>query len=151
MRPIACAPTCPGASPKRYRRDVEPLVDAAIDKYGIEMNPDDPHWRDVVTALCKAGEYRLAEIAQRHAVPVLQDLIGAARTDQVKDMFGKLEIAVTAEQASDLFERYIYDVIRKFPTLNCPTKLDFGPARIIVMDLPRSRRPARRRRTGRPR
>jgi len=42
---------------------------------------------------------------------------------------------VTAELASDLFERYIYDVIRKFPTLNCPTKLDFGPARIIVMDL----------------
>ena len=125
----------PGASPKRYRRDVEPLVDAAIEKYKIEMNPDDPHWRDVVTALCKAGEYRLAEIAQRHAVPVLQDLIGASRTDQVKDMFGKLRIEVTAEQASDLFERYIYDVIRKFQTLNCPTKLDFGPARIIVMDL----------------
>jgi len=125
----------PGASPKRYRRDVEPLVDAAIEKYKIEMNPDDPHWRDVVTALCKAGEYRLAEVAQRHAVPVLQDLIGASRTDQVKDMFGKLRIEVTAEQASDLFERYIYDVIRKFQTLNCPTKLDFGPARIIVMDL----------------
>ena len=35
----------------------------------------------------------------------------------------------------DLFERYIYDVIRKFPTLNSPTKLDFGPARIIVLDL----------------
>jgi intracellular multiplication protein IcmB len=66
---------------------------------------------------------------------VLQDLIGASRTDQVKDMFGKLRIEVTAEQASDLFERYIYDVIRKFQTLNCPTKLDFGPARIIVMDL----------------
>ena len=125
----------PGASPKRYRRDVEPLVDGAIEKYMIEMNPDDPHWHDVVTALCKAGEYRLAEIAQRHAVPVLQDLIGASRTDQVKDMFGKLRIEVTAEQASDLFERYIYDVIRKFQTLNCPTKLDFGPARIIVMDL----------------
>jgi intracellular multiplication protein IcmB len=125
----------PGASPKRYRRDVEPLVDGAIEKYMIEMNPDDPHWHDVVTALCKAGEYRLAEIAQRHAVPVLQDLIGASRTDQVKDMFGKLRIEVTAELASDLFERYIYDVIRKFPTLNCPTKLDFGPARIIVMDL----------------
>ena len=50
-------------------------------------------------------------------------------------MFGKLKISVTAEQASDLFERYIYDVIRKFPTLNAPTRLDFGPARIIVLDL----------------
>lgn len=125
----------PDASPKRYRPNVEPLVDAAIEKYRVDLHHEEPLWRDVVRALCRAGDYRLAEIAQRHAVPVLQDLIGAVRTDQVKDMFSKLRIAMTAEQASDLFERYIYDVIRKFPTLNSPTKLDFGPARIIVMDL----------------
>ena len=46
-----------------------------------------------------------------------------------------LKIALTAEQASQLFERYIYDAIRKFPTLNSPTKLDFGSARVIVLDL----------------
>jgi intracellular multiplication protein IcmB len=34
-----------------------------------------------------------------------------------------------------LFERYIYDAIRNYPTLNSPTKLDFGSARIIVLDL----------------
>ena len=33
------------------------------------------------------------------------------------------------------FERYIADLIRRFPTLNAPTRLDFGPARIIVLDL----------------
>jgi len=71
MRPIACALTCRGIA-EALSPDVEPLVDGAIEKYMIEMNPDDPHWHDVVTALCKAGEYRLAEIAQRHAVPVLQ-------------------------------------------------------------------------------
>jgi intracellular multiplication protein IcmB len=125
----------PGASPKRYRRDVEPLVDDAIAKYKIALHADDPYWRDVVTALCAVREYRLAEIAQRHAVPLLQDLISAARSDQVKDMFANLKIAMTAEQASELFERYIYDVIRKFPTLNRPTRLDFGSARIIVIDL----------------
>lgn len=125
----------PKASPKRYRPCVEPSVDAAIERYGIALDQEEPLWREVVTALCEVGEYRLGEIAQRHAVPVLEDLIGAARTDQVKDMFGKLRIAETAERAQDLFERYIYDVIRKYPTLNSPTRLDFGPARIIVMDL----------------
>jgi len=125
----------PGASPKRYRRNVEPAVDAAIVKYGIALNEDDPHWRDVVTALCRVGEYRRAEIAQRHAVPKLEDLINASRSEQVKDMFGNLKIALTAEQASELFARYIFSVIRKFPTLNAPTKLDFGSARIIVLDL----------------
>jgi intracellular multiplication protein IcmB len=125
----------PGASPKRYHSGLEPAVDAAIAKHGISLHDDDPYWRDVVTGLCRVGEYRLAEKAQRHAVPLLQDLISAARSDQVKDMFGNLKISMTAEQASDLFERYIYDVIRKYPTLNSPTMLDFGPARIIVLDL----------------
>ncbi len=125
----------PGASPKRYRRGVEPMVDAAIEKYRIELHAEDPLWRDVVTALCEADEFRLAEIAQRHAVPLLQDLITAGRSDQVMDMFASLKIALTAEQASQLFERYIYDAIRKFPTLNSPTKLDFGSARVIVLDL----------------
>jgi intracellular multiplication protein IcmB len=125
----------PGAQPKRYRAGVEPSVDAAIDRLKIPLHSDEPYWRDVVTALCRHEEYRVAEIAQRHAVPILQDLISAARSDQVKDMFSNLKISVTAEQASELFERYIYDVIRKYPTLNAPTKLDFGPARIIVLDL----------------
>ncbi len=125
----------PGGSPKRYRRGVEPVVDEAIAGHRIDLHPDEPHWRDVVTGLCQAGEWRLAEIAQRHAVPLLQDLISAARTDQVKDLFSGLKIAVTHERASELFERYIYDVIRKYPTLNAPTKLDFGSARIIVLDL----------------
>ena len=56
-----------------------------------------------------SGEYRLAEIAQRHAVPMLEDLISAARSEQVKDMFANLKIALTAEQASELFDRYIYE------------------------------------------
>jgi hypothetical protein len=77
----------------------------------------------------------LAERAQRHAVPILEDLIGAVRTDQVRDMFDSLKLAETSEKASQIFERYIADLIRRFPTLNAPTRLDFGPARIIVLDL----------------
>jgi intracellular multiplication protein IcmB len=124
-----------GGAPKRYRAEAEPAVDEALRRHGIALHATDPYWRDVVTALCEQGEYRLAEVAQRHAVPVLQDLIAAARTDQVRDMFASLKIAVTAEGALKLFERYIFDLIRRFPVLNQPTRLDFGPARIIVLDL----------------
>ena len=87
------------------------------------------------TALCDAGEHLLAERAQRHAVPIIEDLIGAVRTDQVRDMFDSLKLVETSEKASQIFERYIADLIRRFPTLNAPTRLDFGPARIIVIDL----------------
>jgi intracellular multiplication protein IcmB len=68
-------------------------------------------------------------------VPTLESLIAASRSEQVQDMFAQLKIQTTAETVSAVFERYIYDAIRKYPTLNHPTKLDFGSARIIVMNL----------------
>ncbi len=124
-----------GEGAKHYRSGVEPEVDRAIERYGIALHHEAPYWRDVVNELCGMGEYRLAERAQRHAVPILQDLIGAVRTDQVRDLFDTLKITETDEKASQTFERYIDDLIRRFPTLNQPTQLDFGPARIIVLDL----------------
>ncbi len=124
-----------GGGAKRYRAGVEPEVDAAIERCGIRLHEEQPHWRDVVNGLCDAGEYRLAERAQRYAVPILEDLIGAVRTDQVRDMFDRLRLVETSEKAPQIFERYISDTIRRYPTLNAPTQLDFGPARIIVLDL----------------
>jgi intracellular multiplication protein IcmB len=95
-------------------------------------------------------EFRLAEIAQRYAVPVLEDLIAASRSEQVQDMFAQLRTQATAESVSSVFERYIYDAIRKYPTLNHPTQLDFGSPRIIVLNLqevaPRGSSAAERRR-----
>ncbi len=120
---------------KHYRRGAEPEVDRAIEHYGIELHADRPFWRDVVNALCDHGEYRLAEMAQRHAVPIIQDLISAVRTDQVRDAFEDIKVQETSESVSQIFERYIEDMIRRFPTLNAPTQLDFGPARIIALDL----------------
>ena len=86
-------------------------------------------------ALCDHGEHRLAEIAQRHAVPLLEDLVKAVRTDQIRDGFDRVTIQETSEQVGALFERYIADAIRRYPTLNAPTQLDFGSARVIVLDL----------------
>ena len=124
-----------GGGAKRYTHGVDPEVDAAIDRFHIELDEDHAYWRDVVDALCDLGQHRIAERAQRHAVPILEDLIGAVRSDQVRDMFDRLRLVETSEKASQIFERYISDTIRRYPTLNAPTKLDFGPARIIVLDL----------------
>jgi intracellular multiplication protein IcmB len=124
-----------GGSAKHYSVGVEPDVDRAIARHCITLDPESPYWRDVVDALCDVDEHRLAEMAQRHAVPILQDLMSAVRSDQVRDLFESLHIAETTEQASEVFERYLDDLIRRFPTLNQPTQLDFGPARVIVLDL----------------
>lgn len=124
-----------GGGAKHYHPGIESEVDNAIERLGIVLHDQRPFWWDVVNALCDAGEHRLAERAQRHAVPILEDLIGAVRSDQVRDMFDSVTLAETSEKATKIFERYITDLIRRFPTLNAPTQLDFGPARIIVLDL----------------
>ena len=123
----------PNTRPKRYQRGLLPEVDAALRVHAVELEAT-PWWWEVVDALCRAEEHRLAELAQRYAVPLLQDLIAASRTTQVRDMFAKVR-AETTEETVQLFERYIKALIRKYPTLNRPTQLDFGPARVIVLDL----------------
>jgi intracellular multiplication protein IcmB len=124
-----------GGGSKPYRPGLEPDVDRALQRHQIQLDEHAPYWRDVVNALCDRGDYHLAERAQRYAVPILEDLIGAVRSDQVRDLFESLKLSQTSEKASQVFERYISDLIRRFPTLNAPTQLDFGPARIIVLDL----------------
>ena len=125
----------PGGSPKPYRPGVEREVDEALRRSHVKLEHEEPWWRDVVNALIDLDDYRLAAVAQRHAVPILQDLVNASRSEQVRDMFETLKIASTQEELSKIFNRYIQDLIRRFPTLNSPTRLDFGPARIIVLDL----------------
>ena len=119
--------------PKRYLPGVTPEVDAALDRHRIHTE-EDAWWWEVVDALCERQEWHLAEVAQRQAVPLLEDLITAARSQQVQDMFTRVK-AETSEQVVELFERYIKALIRRYPTLNRPTRLDFGPARVIVLDL----------------
>jgi hypothetical protein len=77
------------ALPQRRR----PIVDDSIVKHRIALAGSDATWRDLVSALCEIEEFRLAEIAQRYAVPVLEDLIAASRSEQVQDMFAQLRVA----------------------------------------------------------
>lgn len=123
----------PNIRPKIYQHGVLPHVDEALREAKVALE-DDAWWWEVVDALCRLGKHRLAEQAQRYAVPLLQDLMEAVRSPQVKDMFSKVR-AETTEETCDLFERYIKALIRKYQTLNRPTRLDFGPARVIVLDL----------------
>ena len=98
-----------GGGSKPYRPGVEPEVDCALVLHNVQLDERAPYWRDVVDALCDAGEYRLAERAQRYAVPILEDLIGAVRSDQVRDLFDSLKLSETSEKVSQIFERYIAD------------------------------------------
>lgn len=124
----------PNVTPKSYQAGLEPAVDAALRRHSIQLHEADPIWWEVVDALCGKEEWAVAERAQRYAVPLLQDLISAARVNKVRDMF-KAVTTQTGESVLEVFERYITALIKKYPTFSKPTTLDFGPARVIVLDL----------------
>ena len=123
----------PNRKTKRYDPGIEPEIEAAIRRHRIVLEAE-PWWWEVVDQLCAKGEYQLAEKAQHYAVPVLEDLITAARSPQVRDNFSKIE-AKTRESLPDVFERYIKALIRQIPSLNRRTSLNLGDARVIVLDL----------------
>ncbi|AOX18419.1 secretion protein [Kozakia baliensis] len=128
-----------GGLPKIYKAGTEPMIDDAIERLGLRLRHHDDiedrtYWRDIVDALIDIREYRLAGIAQRHAVPVLQDLLRAARTPEITKRYEKISIE-TGESLIDVFDRYIMNVIKNHPTLAAPTRLDLGDARVIMIDL----------------
>jgi intracellular multiplication protein IcmB len=123
----------PNRKSKRYEPGIDPEIEAAIKRHHIVLEAE-PWWWEIVDQLCLKGEHQLAERAQHHAVPVLEDLITAARSPQVRDNFAKIE-AKTRESLPDVFERYIKALIRQIPSLNRRTSLNLGGARVIVLDL----------------
>lgn len=120
-------------SPKPYHPGVDPRVDRALRRIQANL-PEEPYWWEVTDALCAAGDYHTAEIANRHAVPRISDLISAARSDHLKQLFERV-VPHRVETLVEMFERYIKTFVSRFPTLDAPTRIDFGPARVIVLDL----------------
>ncbi|WP_291366584.1 ATP-binding protein [Acetobacter sp. UBA5411] len=136
-----------GCKPKIYEVGQCPMVDDAIEHFGIVLphhhpprhdadEADPTWWRDVVDAFIALGEYRLAGIAQRYAVPVLQDLLDAVHTEQIENRYSRIK-SPSGETVIETFERFIMNAINVYSTLSRPTELDLGDARVIVLDLAR--------------
>jgi len=98
--------------------------------------PDDrTSWWEIVDYLFESGEYHLSMMAQREAVPQMQDLISAAQDNQIKDLFGEMSLVKTGEPIIHAFNRMISSAIREIPILSGSTQFDLANARIISLDL----------------
>ena len=128
-----CSDAGDNKSPKRYLPGLVPEADAALARHRVRLHPD-ARWWDVVDALCDCGEHRLAGLAQRHAVPLLEDLMTAMRSPAITHLYSKPK-AQTDETLIELFERYVTALIDWLPNISQPTVFDTGEARVIVLDL----------------
>lgn len=119
---------------RRYTHGDIFQVDNALAEIGFE----DHHgtiWWEVVDALMAAGKIHEAELAQRMAVPTIQDLVTASNADQVVSLYGNATDNETGQSVLSSFRRMISEVVRDYPILSGITKYSIGSARVVSMDL----------------
>lgn len=123
---------------KYYEEHLNPQVDAALAAINFRRN-DHTTWWNVTDALFMAERIHEATLAQRYAVPVLQDLMGVVHAPAILDLFAEsADNAVEAGNGQTLvaaFATVISSTIREFPVLSGATRFDIGDARVVVMDL----------------
>ncbi len=123
------------ANPKMYHEGFDLAVDEKLKSFGIDAEEDGMCWWEVVDYLYDRKERHLAAIAQRNAVPIMEDLIDIAMsTPAIETQYSKAT-AATGETMIDLFSRSINEAIDQYPMLSQPTVFDLSEARIISLDL----------------
>jgi intracellular multiplication protein IcmB len=122
-----------GSQPKLYVENEDNEVDEAMRKHSVAFN-EFTTWWDVTDALFDKGLRHEASMAQRHAVPLVEDLIQVVNTPQIIDIFGDATIE-GGERLIKSFQRLLSSCLRAYPILNSPTRFDIAGARVISLDL----------------
>ena len=120
-------------SPNIYTPSTCPEIDDILKDINFVFD-DKTSWWEVTDALFLAGCISEAMLAQRHAVPLLSDLAGIARSGAVQDLYGKVTTP-TGEALITAFTRMISSSVREFPILSRVTQFDLGDARVVSLDL----------------
>ncbi|MGN7437350.1 MAG: hypothetical protein ACTHOO_01805 [Alcanivorax sp.] len=122
------------AEARPYLPRLEMEVDAAIQKHNIHL-PSEPFWWDIVDKMFEIDQPHLANVAQRHAVPTLNDAITASRKPQIRSLLEETSVGVSAESVIGAFERMITSAIREYPILSSVTQFDIADTRLCSLDL----------------
>ncbi len=120
-------------NPKRYSRNIDPVVDEAIDRFGMHID-DKSTWWEIVDELFKQGAIHEATLAQRYAVPLIADIAAISRAPQFVGMYGDKRTKDN-ELLLEAFSRMLSEALRSYPILGYPTRFDIGDVRVISLDL----------------
>lgn len=119
------------ANPATYKQGHHPVIDDAVRKLEYRTRPATSYW-ELVDLFHDAGMYYERDVAQRYAVPTLDDLVAAASTDEIKQEYSDGEHGRGIVEA---FIRGVREAIADFPVFSTHTHFDIGSARIMALDL----------------
>ena len=108
----------------------QPAKDEAIDRrargLGIALH-EDLTWWSLTDQFARAGDFAMAERAQRFAMPTLNDVIRYLSDGQLRSRF--------KDALCDLAAAQVESAINQFPIFAGETQLDVGDARIVSIEL----------------
>jgi intracellular multiplication protein IcmB len=120
--------------PKIYEEFRDERIDRLVQLYDLKAT--ERSWWWIADELFKRDEFEGAKIAQRYAVPKLEDAIKICNSDQnITSQYKKPIVQQTSENMVDYFIRVLNENINLYPILNEPTRLDLDEARVISLDL----------------
>ena len=120
-------------TPKRYIKSLSPEVDEELERLNID--PSGKSWWFLVDKLFEAGSIHQSKLAQRFAVPLLEDCITVAQSEsQISSIYSKPKVS-TGETALEFFCRSISEAISMYPIVSQHTVFDLGDAKVISLDL----------------
>lgn len=116
--------------PKRYMPHTNKIVDDGLIKINRPFIAGQTvfYW-DLVDAFFDAGLYYEAEVAQRYAVPELNDLVEVASNEVISSEYKGSRDLVEA------FIRGLKEATEEYPIFKEPTRFELGSARVVSMDL----------------
>lgn len=121
-------------SPNIYNPGVNIAVDRALKKYNIEVKPGNTQWWEVVDELFNHEDRHHAIVAQRYAVPKLDNLMKILRDPNVMSVHATANTE-TGETLANAASRLIASAIREYPIFQQPTAFDIGDTKIVALDL----------------
>ncbi len=120
------------SNPNRYIAGHNLRLDEIVHKHNI-YSPSISYW-EVVDLLFEKEEYYAAEIAQRYAVPLLDDCVSIASSAEIIEEYKK----AFTENGTPIYEAFQIGIrggISQFTLFAGITQFDIGSARIMSLDL----------------
>ena len=122
-------------SPNIYEPGLCPEVDEAMTEAGIRIGESVSWWK-IVKMLSAKERYHEATLAQRYAVPTLNDATRVlSQSTAINDIFGDSRVEGSSETLINYIKTMLISACSDYPVLAMPTVFSLGEARIVSIDL----------------
>lgn len=117
---------------KRYKRDVDDVVDSFIEKHKIDAIENVTTWYNLADKIFLHGDARIAARAQRYAVPTLNDYFRIATEQELTQEYPHIHNGVPICKS---FGVALNETLKNIPMLANATTMDVSDSPVYIVDL----------------